>query len=158
LESLNSQNTVNILEVYYNTNLNPVKSLKGNDNEDNNRIKALKNFQVLGKDMNDINDLFKAGNKKSSVFDKYKKNKGEKGYSHMIEEKGENLLNLVENEREAKGLNDPNSLNNSNGMYNESKFRLKQDDSLTKKVDIRGLNLDFRRGKGFDSDFMDDEY
>jgi hypothetical protein len=32
LESLNSQNTVNILEVYYNTNLNPSKQTKGNLN------------------------------------------------------------------------------------------------------------------------------
>jgi hypothetical protein len=122
------------------------------------RDKALKNFEVLfDKSMKDINDIFKTkAGEKISAFDKYKKKQStERGFSHMVDV-DHHMLNLVENEREAKELRDPNSLNNSDGAYNESRFRLKENEGILKKSAFKGLNLDLRRDR--EDDFINDSY
>jgi hypothetical protein len=72
VENLNSQNTVNILEVYYNSNM----KIDNKNCATDLRNKVMKNLQMFG--LKDISDIFKikVGTKKVSIFDKYKKKKG----------------------------------------------------------------------------------
>jgi hypothetical protein len=109
------------------------------------RYNATKNFQVLfDVGMNDIIDIFKmkAGNKRVSVFDKYKnRNRNENG--HMIIENKDNELNHIGIEIVDLKETEPIC---SNG-YLQSKMRPTEDEEILKKSAFTESNLNMKMKK-----------